>query len=102
MLIKAVKKMTTSFKGKWDVRKWRAWYKKRKEAGNNWRLPKSWKECERTTMRDLFNYGWVVSWWALAWLNVARWRGMNDVFEQEKIFSPWIPLELRGSAANQS
>jgi hypothetical protein len=42
----------------------------------------------------LMDMNWIISPYALAYLNVARWRGVTDIFEQPELFSEWIPLSL--------
>lgn len=92
MVLEGVRKTNTRFKTQWDEKKWRAWYDKPRG-----RKSSSWEECLLATKAALFNYNWVLAHWALAWLNVASWRGMDAVFENPKKFSQWIPLELARS-----
>lgn len=90
LLKRATKKVSTTFKGKWDVKRIRAWFEKRAHQ----RSIGSWEDVVEQTKSALLNHHWVISWWALAWLNIARWRGMTGVFGQDKVFSEWVPRGL--------
>jgi hypothetical protein len=96
MVCGAVRKLGTAMRNKWDVKKHRAWYDKRvaKYGTTGWRSPGTWEQCLANTKGALVGGHWVLSWWALAWLNIARWHGMSKVFDDGKIFSEWIPAEL--------
>ena len=95
-VLAGVKAVTTRFKGKWDLKKTRARYDKWAEkAGTKGRWSAdTWDEVLDQTRKNFFNFNFVFSWWALAWLNVARWRGMDGVFRDPKAFSEWVPLSL--------
>jgi hypothetical protein len=95
-VLAGVKAVTTRFKGKWDLKKTRARYDKWAEklgTKGRWSAG-TWDEVLDQTRKNFFSYNFVFSWWALAWLNVARWRGMDDVFRDPKAFSEWVPLSL--------
>jgi hypothetical protein len=95
VIVQAIKKHSTTFKGKWDTRKHRAWYDKQlARHPRGFRNPGTWEQCQERTKDALFSHHWVFSWWAIAWLNIARWRGMDAVFENPKVFSEWVPREL--------
>lgn len=93
MVREAVRKLSVSMKGQWDVRKHRAWYDKRvaQYAARGRSYPETWEQCLEHTKSALLGGHWVFSWWAVAWLNIARWRGMDEVFEDRKVFSEWVP-----------
>jgi hypothetical protein len=84
-LVEAVRKTTKMFQGIWDKRKYPP---DPADPYKNWgnRLA-DWK-------RHLVREGWVISWWGLAWLNIARWRGMTKVFSDPDNFSEFVPLSL--------
>ena len=44
----------------------------------------------------LFGLHWIFSWWAIAWLRIARHRGLTEVFEPKnrKTFSEWVPVAM--------
>ncbi len=90
LLQRAVKKTSTTFRGKWDVKKMRAWFEKRAHRQSIG----TWEQVIERQKLALLNYHWVLSWWALAWLNIARWRGMTSIFQQPKSFSEWVPMAL--------
>lgn len=95
MVISAVKKTTTRYKGTWDLNALRKAYEKKYGPEDGHYPPAmSWDEWHESGKSNLISYSWIISWWALAWLNIARWRGMDAVFENEKIFSEWVPLSL--------
>lgn len=45
---------------------------------------------------DLISQRWLISTFALAYLNVAAWRGMEPPFGQPQAFSEWVSLSLIG------
>ncbi len=96
MLLKAVSQAGTKLKAKWDVKKWRAKHDElvAKGAARGRPHEKTW-ELEFDWCRQLMvSRHWIFSWWGLAWLNIARWRGMDVVFQSPKAFSEWAPLSL--------
>jgi len=97
MILEAVRKISTKFKGKWDVKKHRAWYDKRQPTNPARKHPNgTWEQCLARTKDTLVSRGWVFSWWAIAWLELARWRGLGEVFEpsHRKAFSEWVPIAV--------
>jgi hypothetical protein len=95
MILLAVRKIGTKFKGKWDVKKHRAWYDKRQPKDLSRRHPEgTWEECLARTKRQLLAAHWVFSWWAIAWLEIARQRGMTEIFDPKnrKAYSEWVPF----------
>lgn len=90
MLRKAVKTTSASFVRTWDVERMRAWFEKRVHS----RSTGTWEQVIERTKLDLLSSNWVISWWALAWLNIARWRGMTSIFRQPSLFSEWVPRAL--------
>jgi hypothetical protein len=91
MILSGLKKSNSRFRGKWDEKKWRAWYD---EPRNRHRRPDTWEECAKANKDALFNLRFFLNWWALAWLNIASWCGMDEVFKNARSFSPWVPIEL--------
>jgi hypothetical protein len=41
----------------------------------------TWEELVERTKRDLFSLHWIFSWWSIAWLVIARQRGLTQVFD---------------------
>jgi len=94
-VLAAVKSVSSKFKSKWDLKKLRRAYERRYGPHDGHYPPSvSWEEWHESSKSAYFGDHWVLAWWALAWLNIARWRGMDGVFENEKVFSEWIPYEL--------
>ena len=95
LLLKGLKTLNTRFKNKWDERHWRKRYEKLKSGEIRARaVPKTW-EVMLVDVRDhLYTLHWLMSPIALAFLNIARWRGMESPFDKPKAFSEWIPLSL--------
>jgi hypothetical protein len=82
MILLAVRRIGTKFKGKWDLKKHRAWYDKRQPKDQSRRHQEgTWEECLARTKRQLLAAHWVFSWWAMAWLEIARQRGMTEIFD---------------------
>jgi hypothetical protein len=97
MILNAVRKLGNTFKRKWDVKAHRAWYDKRQPRDPARSHPNgTWEQFVERTKEELFALHWVFSWWAIAWLQVARSRGINELFEPQarKAFSEWVPLAL--------
>lgn len=92
----AVKRTSTTFKGKWDLKKMQAFYDKRSHRKSFG----TWEQMIERTKGELLNHHWIISWWALAWMNIARWRGMTAAFENDKLFSEWVPKSLCDSSSN--
>jgi hypothetical protein len=97
MILQAVRRMGTKFKGKWDAKKHRAWYDKRQPRDLSRRHREgTWEECLARTKEALLAGHWVLSWWATAWLEIARQRGMTEIFDPKNrnAFSEWVPFSL--------
>lgn len=96
LLLKAVGQAGTKFKAKWDVNKWRTKHDElvAKGAARGRPHEKTWEQEFDWCLQLMVSRHWLVSWWALAWLNIARWRGMDVVFQSPKAFSEWVPLSL--------
>jgi hypothetical protein len=96
LLRTAVRKTCTAFKGKWDVRKHRVWYDRqvKKYPPGKWRHPGTWERVLERTKSALIAHRYAVSWWALAWMNIAHWRGIDNAFKDPKIFSEFVPRAL--------
>jgi len=90
LILNGIKTITAKFETMWDEKKYRKWHEKQMA-----RRPKlTWEQVLEDARRDLVSSYWVVSWWAVAFLNVARWRCLESVFSNKKAFSEWVPLEL--------
>jgi hypothetical protein len=87
LILEGVKAVTARFKGMWDVKKYEKWHEK--NARN-----RPWKQTLDRTRRDLVGMKWVMSLWAVAFLNIAHWHGMDEVFADKSLFSEWVPIEL--------
>jgi hypothetical protein len=103
-ILDAVRKIGTKIKGKWDLKKHRGWYDKRQPQNPGRRHPNgTWEQCLARTKDALLAHHWVFSWWAIAWLELARQRGLREVFapKNRKAFSEWVPFALldRGATA---
>jgi hypothetical protein len=95
MILQTVRSMGTKFKGKWDLKKHRAWYDKRQPKNPSRRHPEgTWEECLARTKDMLLAGHWVFSWWAIAWLAIARQRGMTEIFDPKhrNALSEWVPF----------
>jgi hypothetical protein len=91
-----IKAINTRFNTKWDERPLRnrqerlaaqpraAWAKKDFE----------WERFADRARSSLAGLRWLNSTWALAFLNIAAWRGITKIFDQPKLFSRWVPLDL--------
>ncbi len=96
-IVEGVRKIGTRFAAKWDPQKHRAYYDKRQPKAPGKRHPNgTWEQFMETTKGHLFGLHWVFSWWAVAWLQLARHRGLDEVFEPKnrKVFSEWVPFEM--------
>jgi hypothetical protein len=97
IILDGVRKIGTRFKGKWDLKKHREFYDKRKprNPGTPHRSG-TWEQFLETTKQHLFGLHWIFSWWAIAWLQIARHRGLSEVFEPKnrKAFSEWVPFAM--------
>jgi hypothetical protein len=97
LILEGVRKAGQKFRGKWDEKKHRAWYEKRQPRSPGRPHPNgTWEQLVERTKRDLFSLHWIFSWWSIAWLVIARQRGLTQVFEgkNRKLFSEWVPAEL--------
>lgn len=96
LLLKGVKAMSTRFKGRWDERKLQQICDK---AMSNpaMRWVRTREKMLDMVRGDLISQRWLLSTFALAYLNVAAWRGMEPPFGQPEAFSEWVPLSLIGS-----
>ncbi len=98
-IVEGVRKIGTRFAGKWDPQKHRAYYEKRQPKAPGKRHPNgTWEQFMETTKGHLFGLHWIFSWWGIAWLQLARHRGLHEVFEAKnrKAFSEWVPFEMVG------
>lgn len=93
LLAKGLRTLNTRFKGRWDVRRWRARYEKL-TSGPRPRYRGTWDDMLNEVREFLISMKWLLSPYALALLNVAAWRGMASPFDQPKLFSEWVPLSL--------
>lgn len=95
LLATGMKRITTRFAGMWDVDRVRKWYDKRVVAAKSRgrAMPPFEKQLD-LERANLIGLKWLLSTWALAFLSAARWRGITAPFDQAKLFSEWIPLEL--------
>jgi hypothetical protein len=93
LLAKGLRTLNTRFKGRWDQRRWRARFDKI-TAGPRPRFRGTWEDMLKDVRRFLISMKWLLSPYALAFLNVAAWRGMTSPFDQPKLFSEWVPLSL--------
>jgi hypothetical protein len=90
LILSGINTMTAKFKPMWDEKKYRKWHEKQMV-----RRPRlTWEHVLEDARRDLVSSHWVVSLWAVAFLNIARWRGLNSVFSNKNAFSEWVPLTL--------
>jgi hypothetical protein len=96
-IAEGVRKIGVKFHAKWDPEKHRAYYEKRQPKAPGKHHPNgTWEQFMETTKGHLFGLHWIFSWWAIAWLQVARHRGLSEVFEDKnrKAFSEWVPLAM--------
>ena len=96
-IVEGVRKIGARFAAKWDPQKHRAYYEKRQPKVPGKRHPNgTWEQFMETTKGHLFGLHWILSWWAIAWLQLARHRGLAEVFEAKnrKVFSEWVPFEM--------
>jgi hypothetical protein len=97
MILEGVRKIGVRFKGKWDSKTHRAFYDKRQPKTPDRPHPSgTWEQFVERTKQHLFGLHWIFSWWAIAWLQIARQRGLDGVFDtkNKKAFSEWAPLAL--------
>jgi hypothetical protein len=95
--LEAVRKIGTKFKGKWELKKHRAWYDKRQPTDPARRHPNgSWEECLARTKDMLLAHHWVFSWWAISWLAIAHQRSLSELLDAKnrEAFSEWVPFSL--------
>jgi len=92
LVLEGMRKTNLRYKTKWDTKRWRIWFEK-----PGIRKPKTWEACLTESKKAMFNFNWDLARWALAWLNIAAWRSMDEVFESPKKFSQWMPIELARS-----
>ena len=78
------------------MRRWRARYEKI-TAGPRPKYIGTWEDMLNEVRSFLINMKWILSPFALAFLNIAAWRGMTSPFDQPELFSEWIPLSLASS-----
>ena len=93
LLAKGLRTLNARFKGRWDVRRWRARYEKI-TSGPRPRYRGKWEDMLKDVRGFLISMKWILSPYALAFLNVAAWRGMTSPFDQPRLFSDWVPLSL--------
>jgi hypothetical protein len=97
LIVEGVRKIGTKFSAKWDPTKHRAYYDKRQPKAPGKRHPNgTWEQFMETTKGHLFGLHWIFSWWGIAWLQIARHRGLSEVFEPKnaKVFSEWVPVAM--------
>lgn len=97
LLLKGVKALGTKFKGRWDEGKLQQRCDKYMSS-HSMRWVKTRDKMLNILRGDLVSQRWLISPFALAYLNVAVWRGMEPPFGQPKAFSEWVPLSLVGEA----
>jgi hypothetical protein len=93
LLAKGLRKLKARFRSRWDQRRWRAKYRKL-TSGPRPRFRGSWEEMRDEARQFLISMNWLLSPYALAFLNVAAWRGVKSPFDQPELFSEWVPLSL--------
>ena len=97
LLATGLKTLNTRMKGMWGEKKWRTRHEKLR-AGAIKRFSRrsapTWDEMLRSVRDHLVGMRWILGEHALAFLNVASWRGMTSPFDQPKRFSQWVPLSL--------
>ena len=95
LLADGIRALTTKLNNQWNRKKWE---KKHADlvarSKGRRRQPPGLNDFLRKVGRELVGLRWMSSSWAFAFLNVASWRGVGGLFEQETLFSDWFPLEL--------
>jgi len=94
VIVGAMKALKTRFNGKWTPKKYEAFHARRlAEYKRKPRGPApTWEQSLEKVGRELISFGWGLSVWALAFLNIAHWRGTT--IDDERAYSEWIPLGL--------
>ena len=93
MLSEGLRKLTVSIKSRWTIKRWRDRFE-RITAGDRPKFRGNWDDMMKDVRHFLIHMKWLTSPYALAYLNVAAWRGMKSPFDKPKLFSEWIPLAL--------
>jgi hypothetical protein len=94
-LINGMKSINTRFRGIWNPKRVQDWYDKRQaRLAERGRAMLPFEKVLDGERSNLVGLRWLLSTWALAFLNIARWHGMKSPFDMPKLFSEWIPLEL--------
>jgi hypothetical protein len=106
LLAKGLRTLNTRFAGQWNQQLWHARYKKLNSEPKP-RYRRTFEEMLHEVRRFLLSMNWLMSPYALAYLNIAAWRGMKSPFDRPEMFSEWIPLSLcvgseRSSKRNSS
>jgi hypothetical protein len=94
LIFDAMKAIKTRFNGKWTPKKYEAYHARR--VADYKRKPRgpapTWEESLQKVGKELISFGWGLSVWSLAFLNIAHWRGMT--LDNERAYSEWVPLAL--------
>jgi hypothetical protein len=93
LLAAGIRQLNTRMKGRWTIKQWRDRFE-RITAGKRPRFKGTWDDMMKDVRQFLISMKWLTSPHALAYLNVAAWRGMKSPFDKPKLFSEWIPLAL--------
>jgi hypothetical protein len=93
LLRKGLRTLNTRFKGRWNRQRWRARYEKM-NSGPKPRYRGTFEEMLPEVRQFLVSMNWLLSPYALAFLNIAAWRGMESPFDRPEMFSEWTPLSL--------
>ena len=79
------------FTSMWNAAKYKKLYE-RLLAKPSRRPKPTWEQFVETVVNHLIGGNWLFSEWALAFMNIARWRGMN--MPNARVFSQFTPIEL--------
>jgi hypothetical protein len=94
VILAAMKGIKTRFNGRWTPKKYEAFHAER--VADYKREPcgpaPTWEQSLAQAGKRLISFGWGLSVWALAYLNIAHWRGMT--IDDERAFSEWVPRGL--------
>jgi hypothetical protein len=88
MLREGLRKTDVKFKGMWKLRRHSEFFDGQVKDGKIRPGPDSWDRYLMRTRLELLGQNWGLAWWTMAWVNVARWRGV--VVEGDGVFGEFL------------
>jgi hypothetical protein len=97
LVLSGLKAIKTRYQTAWDIgrlKRRHAAVTAQFAARRNLANAPTWDEFANRARQELVGMKWMLSTWAIAFLNVARWRGLNAVFANQSAFCEWVPYTL--------